>query len=247
MSPRTVISWAQNAVIFGDVGFAFRVSFLNKCDESRAAAGRRILPARVRRRNCPRAWSRRRARAAMADRARPCSPRARRRVARDRPGSRGRRRLRRRGRVGRRQDGARAIARSRALEPRLVAEARGAADALALRLRHHDARSIAPTAPPIRMRARSSKRLERARVEALGARAWAACAANLASLPRPAYAATRSSAPAPREEVPLATAVGLIARERLTGDAPPGPRLPGSSWSRRGSRTRPAPSSTRWR
>jgi cobaltochelatase CobS len=34
MSPRTVISWAQNALIFADVGFAFRVSFLNKCDES---------------------------------------------------------------------------------------------------------------------------------------------------------------------------------------------------------------------
>jgi cobaltochelatase CobS len=33
MSPRTVISWAQNALIFGDVGFAFRVTFLNKCDE----------------------------------------------------------------------------------------------------------------------------------------------------------------------------------------------------------------------
>jgi len=34
MSPRTVISWAQNALIFEDVGFAFRVSFLNKCDEA---------------------------------------------------------------------------------------------------------------------------------------------------------------------------------------------------------------------
>ncbi len=33
MSPRTVIAWAQNAEIFGDLGFAFRVSFLNKCDE----------------------------------------------------------------------------------------------------------------------------------------------------------------------------------------------------------------------
>jgi cobaltochelatase CobS len=29
-----VISWAQNALIFGDVGYAFRVSFLNKCDEA---------------------------------------------------------------------------------------------------------------------------------------------------------------------------------------------------------------------
>ncbi len=34
MSPRTVISWAQNAHIFGDIGYAFRVSFLNKCDEA---------------------------------------------------------------------------------------------------------------------------------------------------------------------------------------------------------------------
>ncbi len=34
MSPRTVITWAENARIFGDVGFAFRVTFLNKCDEA---------------------------------------------------------------------------------------------------------------------------------------------------------------------------------------------------------------------
>ncbi|WP_349368307.1 cobaltochelatase subunit CobS [Salinarimonas sp.] len=33
MSPRTVITWAENASIFGDVGFAFRLTFLNKCDE----------------------------------------------------------------------------------------------------------------------------------------------------------------------------------------------------------------------
>jgi len=33
MSPRTVITWAENAEIFGDVGLAFRVTFLNKCDE----------------------------------------------------------------------------------------------------------------------------------------------------------------------------------------------------------------------
>jgi cobaltochelatase CobS len=34
MSPRTVIGWAQNAAIFNDVGFAFRLTFLNKCDET---------------------------------------------------------------------------------------------------------------------------------------------------------------------------------------------------------------------
>ncbi len=33
MSPRTVITWAENARIFGDVGLAFRLTFLNKCDE----------------------------------------------------------------------------------------------------------------------------------------------------------------------------------------------------------------------
>ena len=33
MSPRTVIAWAQNTNIFNDVGFAFRLTFLNKCDE----------------------------------------------------------------------------------------------------------------------------------------------------------------------------------------------------------------------
>ena len=34
MSPRTVITWAQNTAIFKDPGFAFRLSFLNKCDEA---------------------------------------------------------------------------------------------------------------------------------------------------------------------------------------------------------------------
>ncbi len=33
MSPRTVINWAWNADIFGNFGFAFRLTFLNKCDE----------------------------------------------------------------------------------------------------------------------------------------------------------------------------------------------------------------------
>ena len=34
MSPRTVITWAENTKIFGDVAFAFRMTFLNKCDEA---------------------------------------------------------------------------------------------------------------------------------------------------------------------------------------------------------------------
>jgi cobaltochelatase CobS len=34
MSPRTVITWAENTKIFGEIGFAFRLTFLNKCDEA---------------------------------------------------------------------------------------------------------------------------------------------------------------------------------------------------------------------
>jgi cobaltochelatase CobS len=33
MSPRTVITWAENARIFRNIGYAFRLTFLNKCDE----------------------------------------------------------------------------------------------------------------------------------------------------------------------------------------------------------------------
>ncbi len=34
MSPRTVLNWASNSEIFLDTGYAFRVTFLNKCDEA---------------------------------------------------------------------------------------------------------------------------------------------------------------------------------------------------------------------
>ena len=34
MSPRTVLNWASNSEIFSDTGYAFRVTFLNKCDEA---------------------------------------------------------------------------------------------------------------------------------------------------------------------------------------------------------------------
>src|SRR3546814_9117511 len=37
MSPRTVITWAENANILEDVGLAFRMTFLNKCDDTARA------------------------------------------------------------------------------------------------------------------------------------------------------------------------------------------------------------------
>jgi cobaltochelatase CobS len=37
MSPRTVVTWAENATLFGDVGLAFTLTFLNRCDEDERA------------------------------------------------------------------------------------------------------------------------------------------------------------------------------------------------------------------
>ena len=34
MSPRTIITWAENAIIFNNIDYGFRVSFLNKCDDA---------------------------------------------------------------------------------------------------------------------------------------------------------------------------------------------------------------------
>jgi cobaltochelatase CobS len=37
MSPRTVVTWAENATLFNDVALAFRLTFLNRCDEDEQA------------------------------------------------------------------------------------------------------------------------------------------------------------------------------------------------------------------
>ncbi|MFL6829121.1 MAG: cobaltochelatase subunit CobT [Sphingomicrobium sp.] len=114
-----------------------------------------------------------------------------------------------------------------ALEPKLVAEARGAADALGLRLRYHDAKLHAAHAPMDADARAVFDALETARYEALGARAMGGVRENLAHL---TDARVRSDAlvrARNAEEVPLATAVGLIARERLTGEAPPKAALAG--------------------
>ena len=114
-----------------------------------------------------------------------------------------------------------------AFEPRLVAEARGAADALALRLRHHDAKLHASHVP-MDLEARAVfDALETARVEALGARAMGGVRANLSELTEARVRGDAITRARSAEEVPLATAVGLIARERLTGAAPPKAALAG--------------------
>ena len=108
-----------------------------------------------------------------------------------------------------------------ALEPKLVAEARGAADSAALRLRYHDPRLHARVAPMDFDARAVFVALETARVEALGARAMGGVKGNLAQLTEARVRGDAIVRARNAEEVPLATAVGLIARERLTGEAPP--------------------------
>src|SRR3954463_6264745 len=107
------------------------------------------------------------------------------------------------------------------LEPKLVAEARGAADSVALRLRHHDAKLHARTAPADAEARAVFDALETARVEALGARAMGGVRDNLSHLTEARVRGDAIIRARNAEEVPLATAVGLIARERLTGEPPP--------------------------
>jgi len=114
-----------------------------------------------------------------------------------------------------------------ALEPRLVAEARGAADSVALRLRFHDPRLHARTAPADVDARAVFDALETARVEALGARAMGGVRQNLTHLTEARVRGDALVRARSAEEVPLASAVGLIARERLSGDAPPKAALPG--------------------
>ena len=117
---------------------------------------------------------------------------------------------------------ARVVSPGPSLEPRLVAEARGAADALALRLRHHDPKLHSARAPIADGEARAVfDALEAARVEALGSRAMEGVRANLKDLVDARVRADAIVRARTAEEVPLATAVGLLARERLTGQAPP--------------------------
>jgi cobaltochelatase CobT len=118
---------------------------------------------------------------------------------------------------------ARVVSPGPSLEPRLVAEARGAADALALRLRHHDPKLHATRAPISESDARAVfDALEQARVEALGARSMDGIRANLNDLAEARVRLDAITRARTAEEVPLATAVGLLARQRLTGEAPPG-------------------------
>src|SRR3546814_322937 len=109
----------------------------------------------------------------------------------------------------------------RNLPPEQVAEARGFADSFALKLRHHNAAIHARGAPAEPVARAVYDAVEQARVEAIGSRQMLGVAANLNEALIRKMRSDPISRARGRNEVPLSTAIGLMVRERLTGQAPP--------------------------
>jgi cobaltochelatase CobT len=110
---------------------------------------------------------------------------------------------------------------SRTLSGSEIARLRGAADAVALRLRYHDEavhRRRSPTGEAARA---VFEAVEQARIEALGARRMPGVAANLSALLAETYRQQGYERIGERSDATLAEAVRLLAREQLTGEAPP--------------------------
>ena len=116
---------------------------------------------------------------------------------------------------------------ARALPPEQVAEARGFADAFALRLKHHDIGLHARAAPAEAVARAVFDAVETARVEALGSRGYDGIAANLDGALEMRLRADPLTRARSRAEVPLPTALGLLAREALTGRESPAAAQPG--------------------
>ena len=110
---------------------------------------------------------------------------------------------------------------SRTLPPEEVAQVRGVSDAYALRLAHHDEKLNATLQPEGGNALAVFDAVEQARCEAIGANQMSGMAQNLTAALEQRYAARGYDRISSREEAPLAEAVAMIVRERLTGEAPP--------------------------
>lgn len=116
----------------------------------------------------------------------------------------------------------------RNLPPDQVAEARGAADSMALRLRHHDPELHARAMPAEPVARACYDALEQVRFEAVGSLAFAGMRANLdaaleaRTVSDPISRATRA------EEVPIQSALALLLREKLTGQPVPAAAVAGA-------------------
>lgn len=110
---------------------------------------------------------------------------------------------------------------SRTLPADQVAEARGFADAYALRMKHHSEKLHAAARPAEPLAAAAFDAMERARVEALGARHMAGMRGNLAASLAMRMRSDPISRAQTREDVPISSALELMLREALTGDRAP--------------------------
>jgi cobaltochelatase CobT len=102
-----------------------------------------------------------------------------------------------------------------------VAEARGFADAAALKIRHHDTALHLRGSPADEVARAVFNAAEQARVEALGSRSMSGIRANLERLTEMRMRTDPITRARNRAEVPLSTAISLMVRQRLTGEAPP--------------------------
>jgi cobaltochelatase CobT len=102
-----------------------------------------------------------------------------------------------------------------------AAPVRGAADSLALRLRYHDTALHARRAPAGETARAIFEGVEWARVEALGARRMSGVASNLSAMLEERYRRQGFEHMVERNDATLAEAIRLLAREALTGAAPP--------------------------
>jgi cobaltochelatase CobT len=109
----------------------------------------------------------------------------------------------------------------RDLPPEQVTEARGFADSFALKLRHHDAGLHARSAPPEPIARACYDAIEQVRYEALGANRFGGIRANLDAATEMRTASDKIVRAQNSSEVPLETALALLVREALTGEAVP--------------------------
>ncbi|ABD26825.1 cobaltochelatase CobT subunit [Novosphingobium aromaticivorans DSM 12444] len=109
----------------------------------------------------------------------------------------------------------------RALPAEQVAEARGHADSMALRLRHHNAALHGRNAPSEALARACYDAVEQVRYEALGSNAYAGMRGNLDAAVSMRMASDPISRAAKPEDVPLPTALALLLREKLTGQVAP--------------------------
>ena len=116
---------------------------------------------------------------------------------------------------------------ARDLPPEQVAEARGFADSFALRLRHHNEKLHRKNAPQEVIARACFDALEQVRTDALGARNMVGARENLNAALEMRMRSDPITRAQKSDEVPISTALSLLAREKLTGQAPPEGTLKG--------------------